>query len=524
MPARLPQEIRLQVIQLYIQGYSSENIAARLSIAPQSVRNIIEELKGGDYPEYESFLPFLDDVRTLSRILRSKKRTIQQAIIGIIVFDTLSEMGIEPVELKEQLHVFLRVTPPDFPVGKFARAARRVMTLESETGLSFEALEARVPRLIVRIADLETKKKELEASIISLQTAKEEATRDFERTLREDEARLKKEIQSLESSIRHLQSEREKQLTDNRVTGEQLARYVSIRARLMEKEFDIEKLGVPERIIDELSKYGWNAASIINCLEQIKSLEQRRQIVKTQLATVQKELEATNEELRGTIAKVVQARKELQGLQRLENEYREKIAQSAKKMEENNLRLDFSDTLLGLFSDVSKVKDEQLLQLAENLQLVVTTRKKLPGLPIDYQALRDRLLLLIETLLGKKLATRESMDELTRKHGDLVLDVRLDHLGKLEVLRKEQAEEKFQLMVERGKLAKEKEAFANISVGELLAWAASQTRNGDFQVSVCMKCGFRNAYALGSKYYKPTGVCPCCYSTLSRTSLVKIEV
>ena len=103
MPARLPQEIRLQVIQLYIQGYSSEKIAARLNIAPQSVRNIIEELKRGDYPEYESFLPYLEDLRTLSRILRSKKRTMQQAIIGITVFDTLNEMGIDPVELKEQL-------------------------------------------------------------------------------------------------------------------------------------------------------------------------------------------------------------------------------------------------------------------------------------------------------------------------------------------------------------------------------------------------------------------------------------
>jgi len=33
MPARLPQEIRLQVIQLYIQGYSSENVASKLNIA-----------------------------------------------------------------------------------------------------------------------------------------------------------------------------------------------------------------------------------------------------------------------------------------------------------------------------------------------------------------------------------------------------------------------------------------------------------------------------------------------------------
>ena len=523
MPARLPQEIRLQVIQLYIQGYSSENIAAKLNIAPQSVRNIIEELKRGDYPEYETFLPYLDDLRTLSRILRSKKRTLQQAITGITVFDTLNEMGVEPVELKEQIQVFQRVSPPDFPVGKFASAALRIMRLESETGLNFDALEARVPMLTARIAFLETKKKELEDSNTSLESAKEEATGNFERTRLENEARLKKEIQSLESSIRHLRSEEERQLTHNRVTEEQIARYVSIRARLMEKEFDIEKLGVLEKIINELSKYDWNPARIIDYLEEIKNLGQQTEIVKAQLSTLKKELGATNEEMQGAIAKMVQERSKLEGLQRLESECREKIAQFEKKMEDNNLRLDLADTLLALFDDVSKVKDEQLIQMAEKLELVVKTRRSLPGLPVDYQVLRDRLLLQVENMLGKKLVTREVVDELTRKHDDLVLNVQLGRLGKLEVLRKKQSDEKFQLIVERAKLAKEKEAFANTSQGELLALAASQMRSGDFHVSVCKKCGFRYAYALGSEYYEPTGVCPCCYSTLRSTSLVKIE-
>src|SRR5436309_12873733 len=108
MPTRLPQEIRLQVIQLYIQGYSSENIAAKLNIAPQSVRNIIEELKRCDYPAYETFLPYLDDLRTLSRILISKKGTLQQAITGITVFDTLIAMLVELVEVNEHMQVVVR--------------------------------------------------------------------------------------------------------------------------------------------------------------------------------------------------------------------------------------------------------------------------------------------------------------------------------------------------------------------------------------------------------------------------------
>src|SRR5207249_3321024 len=244
------------------------------------------------------------------------KRTLQQAITGITVFDTLNEMGVEPVELKEQIQVFQRVSPPDFPVAKFASAALRIMRLESETGLNFDALEARVPMLTARIAFL-------------------------------------------------------------------------------------------EKIINELSKYDWNPARVIDYLEEIKNLGQQTEIVKAQLATVKKELGATNEEMQGAIAKMVQERSKLEGLQRLENECREKIAQFEKKMEDNNLRLDFADTLLSLFNDVSKVKDGQLIQMAEKLELVVKTRRSLPGLPVDYQVLRDRLLLQVENMLGKKLVTRE---------------------------------------------------------------------------------------------------------------------
>src|SRR5207248_8766390 len=135
---------------------------------------------------------------------------------------------------------------------------------------------------------------------------------------------------------------------------------------------------------------------------------------------VQEKLEVTNQELRDATAKVAQAQKDLEGLELLENESRERTAQSEIKMEKNNLRLDLADTILALLNDASKVKDDQLLGIAEKLQQVVKTRKNLLGLPVDYQALRDRLLLWVETLLGKKLVTRESVDELTRKYGDLV--------------------------------------------------------------------------------------------------------
>lgn len=524
MPARLPQEIRLKVIQLHIQCYSSESIASGLNIAPQSVRNIIEELKRGDYPEYETFLDHLDDLRTLSRILRSKKRTLQQALIGITVFNALNEIGIEPVDLKEQLQLFQRITAPEFPAGKFARAALRLTKLESTTGMSFEALEQRIPKLASTISDLEAKRKVLQNEIVSLESAKVKANKDYETTMTENKTRLEGEALNTESKIRQLKQDKEKQLADNRTTGEQIGRYGSVRARLAAKGFDIEKLGVLEGIIDAFVKHGWDAPKTINYLKQVSNLEQQTQAIKDQCAIVQKELVAKNDELRTIEAKVVQEKGGLEKLRVLEDESQERLAESENRMSENNLRLDFADTFLALFNDVSKVRDEQLLQISDKLQLVVETRKKLPGLPVDYQALKDRLLLLVETVLGKRLTTRETLEELTRKHADLVLDVQFDRLGKLEVLRRKQAEERLQLLIERATFAKEKEAFANASTGQLLALAASRTKSGEFQVFFCKTCRFRTAYALGSRSHRPPEYCPSCYITLTRVSQVEIEV
>jgi len=122
MPTKISQEFRQKAIMLWIHGDSPEVIERKIDIASSSVRNIIAELKRGEYPEYDSFLSELDDMRRLSRLMRSKNRSVQEAITGIIIFEGLVEIGVEPSELREYLQLFKRVTPPDFPIEKFAKA------------------------------------------------------------------------------------------------------------------------------------------------------------------------------------------------------------------------------------------------------------------------------------------------------------------------------------------------------------------------------------------------------------------
>jgi len=140
MPTKISQEFRQKAIMLWIHGDSPEVIERKIDIASSSVRNIIAELKRGEYPEYDSFLSELDDMRRLSRLMRSKNRSVQEAITGVIIFEGLVEIGVEPSELREYLQLFKRVTPPDFPIEKFARAALQLMKLEPESGLRLPEL------------------------------------------------------------------------------------------------------------------------------------------------------------------------------------------------------------------------------------------------------------------------------------------------------------------------------------------------------------------------------------------------
>lgn len=57
MPARLPDELRQRGVWLWVLGYVLEDIAKQLGVHVSSVRNFVNELRQGRFPEYEWFLP-----------------------------------------------------------------------------------------------------------------------------------------------------------------------------------------------------------------------------------------------------------------------------------------------------------------------------------------------------------------------------------------------------------------------------------------------------------------------------------
>ncbi len=508
---------------MWIQGESPESISPKLGISPGSIRNIIAELRAGQFPEFVSFVGFLDELRNLSKLMRQGKLSVHEAVIGLGVFKALDQMGVDPSELKHYLQLFQKITPPDFPNGKFATTALHIMSIENETGLSFLDLEARIPLLRSQIATLQTQHRALENEIQSKRSEKEKETKDFERTRSENTLRLNSEKKIAEETINDLELEKQRTYSKNKTTLEQVNRFTAIRSRLAGKGFDIERLGSLEETIDAFSRHGWDPKPIVAYLQKISSLQGETQTVEAQIASVKRDLVSRENELETLTASVTQAMTKLDELQTSEATIRERVSQSSKRIEDNNLQIDLADTLLALFNETPTVSDLQLLQMAESLQLAVKTRRNMQGLPIDFKLLRSRLQMLIEIVLGKKFVTRDFYEESMRKQTDLVADVQLGRLGKLETLKDAQREERSQLMKDREALEHEKTAFANASYAQLLAVAGSNEKKGKFHTSMCRKCGFRIAYAIGTKNYNPPRLCPCCYYDLKKTQIVEIQ-
>jgi len=600
MPAKLPAEVRRKVIMLWILGHTLDYIATNTDASLGSVRNIINELRQGRILEYEGFADYLDELRWLSQQLKSSNLNLQDAAIGIITFNALWQLGVNPAELQELMVFLKRVSPPDFPIQQFVRAALQMAKLESATRMSFQQLEARAGSLGSEVATLEAKKAELGGTINSLRSTEEEARKHLDLSLSqnkvtaqalqeyvtyrevlgkanlgindlkpladfvkrttpekalgaalelsriesqtgkdsaailedykqkmlrnarldEESTRLGREIANSQTSLRQLNQARERQVVDNLTTQEQLRHFVGIRSRLAAKGLHIEDLGVLEGIVNEFAKYGWQAAKIIGYLRQISDLERRTEQAKQEFASVEKEL-GTQKSAHQRITNIVRLETvEFEKLKNLESLSRTRLDQTRQQIDNKCFEIDLADTFLHLLSDSDKVKDEQLVRLAEKLQLILRTRRTIQGLSVDYEPLRQQLISLLEIVLGKKLVTRDMMEEQTRALKNQVTDLQFDRLGKLQKEQDRLDRDRRMLLSAVRRLEGERLAFEAATEEEMLALAVAKSEKGSLYLLVCKRCGYRETCQLGTKQYTSTiRSCPCCYTTLVQRDL-----
>jgi len=175
MPARYGGEILGKVISLWIMAVPEQDIATKVGVHVNTVRNYISEVRAGRYPKYDSFIPYLDDIRRLSQRLRSNSLTLEEAVTGIAIIEGLNQLGIQPAEIRPAIDFFQRVAPLDLPIQRFVRIALVITKLQSETGMSLPELNALATRLASEIPRLQNKESNLTQNINRLHTAEQEA-------------------------------------------------------------------------------------------------------------------------------------------------------------------------------------------------------------------------------------------------------------------------------------------------------------------------------------------------------------
>ena len=176
-------ETRMFVLYLWFLGKKIEDIANQSKVSVSSVRNFVDGLKAGKYPEFKGFLPYLEGMRYLAKQMESNKLGLPQAITGLSVFNALVELGLEPEKLLELFRLLQRIAPQDFPQKEFVQAALRIAALEKETGLSYSELDDSATRLKTEIPELEARKTTLADNIGSLKASETEERKNLDKTL-----------------------------------------------------------------------------------------------------------------------------------------------------------------------------------------------------------------------------------------------------------------------------------------------------------------------------------------------------
>ena len=193
---QLTPQAKMETLELYVKGFSTNGIVAKTGISKGAVVSIIKDAREGKFPHLE-LKDKIDDLHELSVRLKKQDLNLSQAKLGLIFVERLWGLGIEPDKVEAWLG-FCSALAPEPPPG-FIAAAMELYQAEKETGMSYSELASQAKQLsaereglLKEVDDLKAK----EARAIQLKQEIEENQGRVE-TLKADREHLEKEVTSL---------------------------------------------------------------------------------------------------------------------------------------------------------------------------------------------------------------------------------------------------------------------------------------------------------------------------------------
>ena len=151
----LTEKKKLQILRLFLEGYSYDDISTKSDVAKGSVVNTVNDFRNGRFPAFADVAELVDVLRELSVELRRRGGGVSEALLGIAFFFRLSEMGVTPEKLWLWESMCREISPPEAPLEEFTAAALELFRLTKETGESYDSVAAKWSELHVKSESLE---------------------------------------------------------------------------------------------------------------------------------------------------------------------------------------------------------------------------------------------------------------------------------------------------------------------------------------------------------------------------------
>ena len=305
---------KLSVIRHYLRGDSYDTIAARTGVSKGAITAIVADLKAGRVPEVQEPTELIGLLRELAVDCRKANTTPERVMVGLAVLSHLQELHVEPAEIESWAAVYRNLAQDESNVQAFVSTALLLEEIREGSGLTLEALEAKLRELQGEMARLEPKVKQLrqcEKALQDLQKQHKEAAEEITRLAkwRDDlrnevaqkenrEAELTRRVDGLEerAGIAETQLAAARSglaiLEELGLSSQELAGFAQRVAGIAQRH-SIEPGFLRDRLLTELEK-----------LEEGRTLDVLIEDKQAELADVEQKLVAAREEKEGELSAV----------------------------------------------------------------------------------------------------------------------------------------------------------------------------------------------------------------------------
>lgn len=345
---------RLNVVDLYLKGYSANDIVEETGISKGSVINILQEVRMGKLDRL-SLKERIDELHKLSLKLKKEGIDLSQARLGLTFWERLEEVGIKSEELESLITLHREISSADFPKEDFLDASLALLRLREGRLFNFSQVKEKgniLEQLSSSLAELERGLSEKQSCLSQLAHELQEEKKKVE-GLQTRKGKLEEEI-----------SQREEALSSLSQMGFGKAWLKEFKGRIEEvaKSFSIRPKDAACSLIDDLD--------LILKKEGAKlALEEEAQRLTREVEEKRKE----REKLRTAISKEEAQREEiLKEKERIEASIDEVKEKGLKSIEEINKRavtnLEGLKEGMGLLADEALKKGKEIGEIETKIE------------------------------------------------------------------------------------------------------------------------------------------------------------